>query len=128
MFANAREYISTGFIKKRNYNVEKLSSLIDDKDMFTYINKNEVSPNYYIFPLLLNNRYKIYKELLNVGFEAGFHFSNSIDWALDYGYSYGDCPNTEKIIKKIITIPMHEKILKNDIVKISKILNNCEAD
>ena len=107
---------------KYKINAYKLFDLINN-DKLSYLKENNIKPNYYIFPLLLNNRNKVYRELLNEGFESGFHFYNSINWALEYGYKKGDCPITENIVNKIITIPIHYKIKDNDIFKIAQIIN-----
>ena len=107
---------------KYKINAYKLFDLINN-DKLSYLKENNIKPNYYIFPLLLNNRNKVYRELLKEGFESGFHFYNSINWALEHGYKKGDCPITENIVNKIITIPIHSKIKDNDIFRIAQIIN-----
>ena len=114
--------ICNDLINRYKINSNKLFELLDNHQL-SFLKKESDEPNYYIFPLLLNNRDSVHKELLKAGFESGFHFSKSIQWALEYGYKKGDCPKTENIVKKIITIPMHCNMKEYDIYKIAEIIN-----
>ena len=64
------------------------------------------NPNFYIFPLRSNRRDDIVDKLFKLGYESGKHFARSIDWATSYDYVIGQCPNTEKIINEIFTVPV----------------------
>ena len=79
--------------------------------------------NYYIFPLLIDNRDELYDKLLKQNIEPGKHFHKSLIWASEFGYAKGDCSNTERIIERIITIPVHNGVNKKTITKISNIIN-----
>ena len=80
--------------------------------------------NYYIYPLRSKKRDKIVAALLKKGVESGKHFQQSIIWAKKFGYKNGDCPNTEKIVNEIFTIPSYYKLKEKQLKKIIKILKN----
>ena len=63
--------------------------------------------NYFMLPILVNDReeqIQIYRER---GIELGAHFSKSIAWAIGFGYTPGDCPNAEKVCEKILLLPTY---------------------
>lgn len=42
--------------------------------------------------------------------ETETHFKHCIEWAKVFGYRDGDCPNAEKLIKKLLMIPTYKTI------------------
>ena len=44
------------------------------------------------------------------GVETATHFSRAIDWATEFGYSVGSCPNAERLTKELLMIPTYRKI------------------
>lgn len=87
-------------------------------------NNPEVSgANRYIVALLVNDRNQLFDDLLAQNIEPGKHFYQSLDWAEEFGYELGGCPNTEVLRKKIITIPVHAGVKPRQIDKIRKTLN-----
>lgn len=63
--------------------------------------------NYFMFPVLVDNREELIQNYQEKGIEIGPHFSNSIIWATVFGYQLGDCPNAEKICDKILVLPTY---------------------
>lgn len=43
------------------------------------------------------------------GVETATHFSNCLDWASQFGYVRGMCPNTERLVKNLLMIPTYWK-------------------
>ena len=121
LFSNSMKY--KNIINKNKINANRLLSLIDNNNVTIKHVSGNAHPNYFFFPILSNYRKEISKNLLKIGIESGFHFSNSIKWASEFGYKYGDCPNTEQIVQKIVTIPIHQKINNHKLNKIVEILN-----
>jgi dTDP-4-amino-4,6-dideoxygalactose transaminase len=66
-----------------------------------------VSVNGFMLPVLRENPEQIITKLRMKGVELGRHFTNSIKWAKQFGYSDGDCPNAETIVNQIIVLPCH---------------------
>lgn len=96
----------------------KYSRLLYDNSPF--LNNKIISPNHYIFYILTEDRDKVYESLLKEKIEPGKHFHKCIDWATGFGYKLGDCPVTEKVVKKIITIPTHFELSSKNISKIKR--------
>lgn len=103
-------------------NAKLLSSLIQTKSFYVDSNK-KISPNNYVFPLLVNNREELFNKLLFNNIEAGKHFSNALKWGSSYGYKKGECQHAESVVDKIITIPIHYGVSKRTLYKAAKIIN-----
>lgn len=63
--------------------------------------------NYFMLPVLVDNREELIRNYDKKGIELGPHFSNSIIWATELGYQLGDCPNAEKICNEIMLLPTY---------------------
>jgi len=104
-------------------NANLLANLINNTKTIIPDNIKESSPNYYIFPFLLENRNDIFNKFLANQIEPGKHFHKSILWASEFGYKNGDCPNTERLIEKTLTVPTHYGVRKMEISKMASIIN-----
>lgn len=108
---------------KQINNATMLTSLLNIKKGLLFDTNDENAPNCYIFPILTANRDKLFDVLLENNIEPGKHFHKSLEWASEFGYKHGDCPNSEKLIDQIITVPVHRSVHQKSIIKIAKILN-----
>jgi dTDP-4-amino-4,6-dideoxygalactose transaminase len=117
MFENNLTHFKT-LLKKNQDNFLHINSLL----LIKHGNKSAES-NHYIYPLLIEHRDKLYTSLIYNNIEAGRHFYKSIEWAKEFGYTIGMCPNSEQIIQRIITLPIHAGINKRALNKIAKIVN-----
>ncbi len=45
----------------------------------------------------------------NHGIETATHFAHAIDWATEFGYIPGSCPNAERLIKELLMIPTYKR-------------------
>lgn len=77
--------------------------------------------NYFMLPIYLENRDNFIEYCAENGVEAGKHFSKSIQWAKEFGYETGTCPNAEKIAEKVVTLPVHYSY---NISKLRKVIYN----
>lgn len=89
------------------------------KGLKTYYNLNQINDhlfendyesNFFMVPTLVSNRDQFIKAHYKKGVEIGSHFNQSIKWASQFGYFKGDCKNTEKIIRKAVTIPTYYRL------------------
>ncbi len=130
------------FYEKKGYRVNK-NLLFSNYDLYLKINKerrsksfilkshirqsqnlnNILGNNYYLFPILCEERNYLFEELLEAGYECGKHFSESISVAKKYGYIENSCPNAENIARLILTLPNHPYLREKDIMKIARIVN-----
>ena len=41
------------------------------------------------------------------GIDTDTHFANSLQWANEFGYIQGQCPNSEKLINHLLMVPTY---------------------
>ena len=44
------------------------------------------------------------------GIETETHFAHCIDWAQQFGYELGSCPNAEKLVHELLMVPTYAKL------------------
>lgn len=111
-------FIQDDIVRAKN-KFETVSKCVD----LTYIqNRYDEGQNYYITPLLIDNRDEIYDCFLKNKIEVGKHFQKSLIWANEFGYKE-DCPNAHYIVDHILTLPLHSSVGNKDIKKICNILS-----
>jgi dTDP-4-amino-4,6-dideoxygalactose transaminase len=125
------------FIKKFSY-YQKINEIQKKNGDFiiNHINEEFDPPklssdknwNYYVFPLRHDNRDQIVKYFQKNGIDSGKHFSGSLDYVRKFGYENGSCPNFEKIINTIFTIPVHSYLKKNTLEKIITLLQDYKCN
>ena len=109
-------------LNKQKANASYLMSLLSNNIKTISINTGD-EPNHYLFPILIKDRDQLFIELLENNIEPGKHFSKSLIWAQEFGYKPGDCLETEKIIKEVITLPIHIGVNKKTIKRMAEIVN-----
>jgi hypothetical protein len=63
-------------------------------------------------PDLIKKRDELIVKYFKQGVELGKHFSQSINWAIEYGYKLKSCPNAENVSQNIVTIPTYYSFSK----------------
>jgi len=112
-------------LNKQKGNGQILEFTLNKKEDEFYIPQlSMLKSNYFMVPALVNNRNELIVLFRQKGIEIGMHFSNSINWAVNFGYQIGDCPNSESIANRILTFPCHYNLSTNVINKMVKILND----
>lgn len=107
---------------KAQLNVNKSNFLLLNQKINNFHFESYDESNCNFFPLLLENRNFVFDILLKNRIESGKHFSNAIVWAKEYGYRDYDCPNTESIVNKVLTVPIHKGVSFKEISLIAQIL------
>ena len=89
--------------------------------MFQEIGK-DVFPNYYFFVGLVskNNIWRLRKRLLRYGIDAGIEAEITDDCGDLLGWD--DCPNTKKVFKSAIQLPLHEGISIKHIYMMARVI------
>ena len=80
------------------------------------------------YPILLkkNNSKFLSKELIKIGYDVrSAWYVNSVRY-LHLNYNLKDFLNCESLHEKILSLPTHDKISEQDIIKISNLINNYE--
>jgi dTDP-4-amino-4,6-dideoxygalactose transaminase len=113
------------FYKQCDLQTKNARKIVDEtKIQLKYLSLNEnSSPNFFLFPIKSNDRNKIIEIFYLNGIECGGHFNNSIKWSEQFGYLKGLCPNAEKMVEEIITIPCNYRVSKHKIKLIIETIN-----
>jgi len=80
-------------------------------------------PNYYMFPILIEERDDLFNRLVKNKIEAAKHWHKSLEWASNYGYIRGECPKCERLVDMILTLPTHYGVRKKDLNRIATTIN-----
>ena len=78
---------------------------------------------YYLFVIQIKNRNEIFQKLKKVGIEVGIHYPTPLHLLKAYkflNYRKTQFPIAEKIQEKILSLPIYESIIKEDIIIIKK--------
>lgn len=111
---NNIEVIFSRQIKNRNM----ILSSLGRNDIF-----NDDTKPFFMIPIQVNSKNKCIEVALHNGIELGSHFSNSIIWASEKGYT-NDCKIAENLIEKTITIPCHYKLTDKEIIRYQTFIKN----
>jgi len=78
----------------------------------------------HLFQILVDekNRESLINKLYGEDIYPGVHYVDNTTYKM-YNYAYGTCPNAHKLSKQLLTLPIHLQIKEEDIIRISKIIN-----
>lgn len=105
LYKKQNEFYNKLSMQKSNLN-KLLESIYGCNPPKIYLD-HRFSINGFMLPMLSDDSSETIIKLKTKGFEVGRHFSNSINWAIEFGYKQGDCPIIENIIDKIVVFPCH---------------------
>lgn len=70
--------------------------------------KDKVVPRDAFMQVLYCENPKVEQELYRKkGIDTDTHFANSINWAKEFGYIQGQCPNAEKLVSHLLMVPTY---------------------
>jgi dTDP-4-amino-4,6-dideoxygalactose transaminase len=124
-----------------NYRLKKLNKTIKQRRQNYKIYSKYLNPNYVYFPqeekyqfntyhtfvIQTKNRNNLKKYLLKNGVSTAIHYPVPIHLqksSKNLNYKKNDFVNAEKQANQILTLPINEHLNKNDIIKVSKLINN----
>jgi dTDP-4-amino-4,6-dideoxygalactose transaminase len=126
-------------LKKINENTKKrkilfntylnnLSILFKTKKIYLYLNKKNFKSNYHAVCIYLKNnnlREKLRNNLLSNNIQSTFHYIplHSSKMGKKLGYKSSDFPNTNKISKTILRLPLHNNLKLKDVKNICNKIN-----
>ena len=98
-------------------NIIKLKKIVEDS-WYTYKSAK------HLFQILVNeeDRESLINKLYGEDIYPGVHYIDNTTYKM-YNYAYGTCPNAHKLSKQLLTLPIHLELKEEDIVRISKIIN-----
>ncbi|MHC1755335.1 MAG: DegT/DnrJ/EryC1/StrS family aminotransferase [Methanosarcina sp.] len=115
-------------VEQQRKNSQYLIENLKGTDLKLPFETKDTYCNYYLFPVQVNEeseRDKACESLRTKGIDTTKLFSKTPAIAkLNYGYK-GDCPNTEKVANRILTIPNHYMLKKDELKKVSNVMISC---
>jgi len=72
----------------------------------------------HLYVIEVHNRDELIVKLNENGINPGVHYLTNTDYSM-YSYAKGTCPNADKMSSRILTLPIHLKITKDDVKYIS---------
>ena len=70
------------------------------------------SDNGFMAIIRTDNPEELQKQFAAKGIETATHFARAIDWAKEFGYVPGSCPNADKLVHELVMIPTYRQIFK----------------
>ena len=114
-------------ILKRRNNAELYFKYLDRRNVYFVEENHKEFNTYHTFVIQVDNRNKLKNYLLSKGIQTSIHYPIPIHLqpaAKKLNYKLGDFKNTETQSKRILTLPINQFLKKNDIIFISKTINN----
>lgn len=112
-------------INRRRLNTLIYQKYLNKKIFIPREKKNEFN-TYHTFVIQVQKRDELKKYLLNKGIETAIHYPVPIHLQPSskyLGYKKGSFIFAEEQSKKILTLPIHQYLKKNDLIRISKLIN-----
>ncbi|NMS89684.1 DegT/DnrJ/EryC1/StrS family aminotransferase [Clostridioides difficile] len=78
--------------------------------------------SYHIYAIEVDDRDNLMMALNDVGIFPGVHYKDNTEYDM-YSYDYGKCPNAHKMSKRIISLPLHMQLNKEEIRYIAQEIN-----
>jgi dTDP-4-amino-4,6-dideoxygalactose transaminase len=75
----------------------------------------------HLYQIRVKNRDKVMEMLNNYGISPGVHYKDNTEYDL-YKKSFGTCPNSHKLSKELITLPIHCNLTDEDCLHVVDIL------
>lgn len=94
-------------IQQQRANAQKMADTLLSKGLAEQVWYGD---NAFMLIARTNDTIGLSKYLAARGVESATHFARSIEWAKEFGYTEGQCPMAEQLIKELIMIPTYKKI------------------
>ena len=113
-------------IEIRRKNAEKYREMLHSSPVFIPEEHKLEFNTYHTFVIQCDRRNELQKFLMEHGIETAVHYPVPIHLqpaAKTLGYSKGDFPITENQSERILTLPIHQYLKEDTIIKISNCIN-----
>ncbi|OIO14737.1 hypothetical protein AUJ73_01765 [Candidatus Gottesmanbacteria bacterium CG1_02_37_22] len=99
------------------HNLDNLEGLVINKE------KDDVKHIYHLFTIMTEKRDELKNFLLKRGIQTAIHYPSSIHLESSYkflGYGKGVFPESEKVSREILSLPMYPELTDKEVIKICK--------
>lgn len=115
-------------VERQRKNSQYLLENLKDTDLKLPFETKDTYCNYYLFPVQVNKeseRDRVCESLRTKGIDTTKLFGKTPAIArINYGYK-GNCPDTEKVANRILTVPNHYTLKEDELKKVSDAMISC---
>lgn len=90
-----------------NNRINHAKGIIVELEDNTMVEKCLYGKNAFMLIIHTNSVYGLKSYFRSTGIETATHFSRCIEWAKEFGYKDNSCPNSERLINKLLMIPTY---------------------
>ena len=109
-------------LSERKKNAQILTELLKKYDIVLPVQRKNETVNWYLYTIAIKNRNKIMKNLRVAGIDARVYYNPPIHKTLYYK-TKTPLPNTEWAASHVVSLPVHPKVRKQDLVRMKKIIS-----
>ncbi len=113
-------------LNERKKNAKILSELLENHDIILPKQRKNETVNWYLYTISIKNRDKTVRKLNSSGIGARVYYSPAIH-ETPYYKTRLHLPNTEWAASHVISLPVHPKVRKVDLVKMKKIISGSSS-
>ena len=110
-------------INERKKNAQILTDLLKNYDVILPQQRKNETVNWYLYTVAIKNRDKAMKKLNASGIGAKVYYSPPVH-KTPYYKTKPHLPNTEWASSHVLSLPIHPKVRKQDLVRMKKILSD----
>ena len=110
------------FLRQRKKNAQLLTELLQNHDIILPRERKNEVVNWYLYTIAIKQRDKIMNKLNSAGIGASVYYNPSIHQT-PYYKTKKTLTTTEWASRHVISLPIHPKVKKSDLLKIKKILS-----
>ena len=110
-------------LRERKKNAQILTELLKNYDVILPKQRKNEIVNWYLYTIALKNRNNTMKKLNSSGIGATVYYSTPIH-KTPYYKTKTSLPNTEWATCHVLSLPIHSKVRKSDMIIMEKILSN----
>jgi dTDP-4-amino-4,6-dideoxygalactose transaminase len=110
-------------LRERKRNAQIITELLKNHDIILPKQRKNETLNWYLYTIALKNRNNTMKKLNSSGIGATVYYSTPIH-KTPYYKTKTSLPNTEWATCHVLSLPIHSKVRKSDMIIMEKILSN----
>ena len=81
-------------------------------------------PSRHLFQVLVDNRDELILALNENGVYPGVHYRDNTEYGM-YKYAKGTCPHAQEVSGRLLSLPLHLRMTKNDADRVSELIIEC---
>jgi dTDP-4-amino-4,6-dideoxygalactose transaminase len=101
-----------------------ISNLRGSKDIQIVPVAPGCEPSRHLFQVLVDNRDELILTLNENGIYPGVHYRDNTEYQM-YRYANGSCPHAQEVGRRILSLPLHLRLTRQDVDRVSELVVRC---